>query len=1486
MSRLVALWLALALAWPSPAVALRPRAGGLEERTAVTEELSQQLTPTSRASGLEEEWGEAVWNRLYDIRKLHVPVATEQLQRITMHSSKMRRDRRQRAWERIADQLSETSPETSQATRTFAERQVVLHELHGNLLWDRQRREGVLLVGGSGLGKSTLSRMLTDPLPVGRIPRWQFLADDFLVAFIVDSELVVGSHPVAFIVDSELVVGSHPVRRVSELKHGLQAGRTREGTQRFVKVQRLVWLHREQPSPIDVVKEVAGTLSSPWPAILSPLRSLQRLGQIIPIVVPENANRTVPEDINWAWYQQHAVPRIAGGVEEVRLAEPTPLAGNLAVGQVIPVTVENGDRWAQGRAVVLDPQRVIIQQFVNPDVKKPAWPGSAIRTLPPEQQPGLRLADMIANPPRSWGSAPDFPGTPLSPVLAMNGLQMNFWEDAAFLVVNGYPVSTTRGRWAEAPWVFVLDAEQPGLRQLPLEGGRPVADGIREAIPGPVLVRDSHDVSAEIRQYPEGQPNPNQVRWDPTTTHAAFSALGKTADQQLIWLALGGRDDPRGAGRASVQDVAQAMLKLGAVEAILLGGSMDVQQWLPADGATPGVLGRHIQPPHNAERRLNSAILVYASARQPDETFVQQVQGFSRTLRAMVREVYPAYGAPEFIGIAGVRNPQAPRWGGGIPEDLLPAMTSLDAAAFIYAPVGRVSGARGEVGQAENALRDFLREEQRQGATSPEFRQRVEAFADTLDLFWRQSRERPPQRVSPDAGLEEMVPQPTAGALAAWLDRLSPGDGPAFRLYGTLKELPEPERREMVETVAKAYRVFGRHFQRTARYLVRTRGQGTAEIKADGSPVLPQDRTIQRRFNQLAPRTIPGMTILGEEGSVLNPMARWWVTRDPLDGTRNYKPIRPGEPPVAYPSHYLSTMTLCYRLDDGRMIPVLTIAVAPEYMDGQPLWLVTGLGIDGVLINGQPPVRAISTPSLATLVAGVTHIPRSETVNQWYLPAMHAHARQVVEYPDTMAMWEIPLSIMVNPNLPGTLAIRSAPVWDTLPTWHLTEALGGAVLEIESGQRFHPTHELLAPGQAAVTPALVYAVSERAAREIVALGRAAGASTPLSTGLEERADPGDPAVQPPDPATATAADVADYLTRRWGVPVRPRRHDYVVDQGTIPEASWTFHALVKPEPGRIVEHATAMPVKTLMYPPTVFPGFSKSSSGAAGVYLGLVEGIRHPVVIKELWRSGAQSLLLPVEIIDAQIFGHQGIAPRVYGIVQFKNKVGYVMQVVPGVTTLDVSSNVSGFSVISERTEEAGFTPASLVRTPSAHVVTIDADEATVFDGDMRARWITAQNAGWAIHELRVVRGAPTGQAYLLSNEAVPAALALLKVLDGTPLPVIAVVDPARRERLRAIAKQGGFSDAAITVWEQRYLVITASNDRAGMQAAMLNATARLAARLGRTDIQPIPVYDLPKAPGAFRDELLKLLSGFGLTIEPETLPDEAIQDLYRAAQA
>lgn len=1451
--------------------------------------------------------------------------------------------------------------------------------------------------------------------------------------------------------------------------------------------------HRQQavaPTP-DAQGQVAEILSKLPTDQLAQFASALRESEFRPEAVPPSdpgqqtwpATSTDQEPAMWRLARLVA----AGGLEEIQIGEPQPLAGNPAVGQVIPVTVSAEGRWAQGRAVVLDPSRVVIQQFVNPEVNRPEWPGSTIRALPPEQQPGLRLAEMIAKPPRPWGSAPNLMGMPLTPALAVNGLQMNFWERAAFVIKDSKLMAMADARWSEAPWVFVLDVEQSGLRRLPLEEGRPVADGVREAIPGPVLIRGGQDVSAEIRQYHEGQPDPNRVRWDPATTRAAFSALGKTADGRLIWLALGGRDDGHGVGRVSVQDVAQAMRRLGAVEAILLGGSMDVQQWVLDDGAAPGVLGHHFEPPHGAERRLNAAVFVYASARQPDEAFVQRVQVLSDTLRAMIHEVYLEYGAPSRIGIAGVPNPHAPRGGGGISEYLLAAMTSLDVAAAIYAPTGSASGTRGEIGQAASSLKAFLREDHRGGAVTSEFLQHVGTLEDTLSQLWHQLEERQTRNLSPDAGLEERtpttkaltgelagtssavkleghhvyqlatfqipresdpahssmliqlvpainrvleehlawlsiarffyyggesrelhvamqeavlnaaryggggriaffrrdddwlvmqivdegpgfadpagalraserahasnqssglgmfniasypiahngqcvvesrgrrwkvveganeslrmvkrgrspvtrgtvvtlsvpmngwqrpfsatgleeIPQPTVGELAAWLDQLSPNDGPAYRLYGALKDLQSDERDDVATTVAKAYQVYGTHFRKVVSYLVATRGQGEPERKPDGSLVLSQDKEVQRRSNTLTQQEFPFAAVIGEEGGIAQSSARWWITRDPVDGTTNYG--NPRSAPNA--AHYLSTLTLSYELGDGRLIPVLTIAVAPEYLDGKPLWLVAGLGIDGVLVNGET-VRAGASRPLADLIVGVAHLRENMALNEWYLPAMTKHAKKVIESPDAMAMFEIPLNV-ANPDLPGALATAATALWDVFSTWHLTEALGGAVLELDAGRQFQPTRALVAQGQAARSPALVYAVSEGAAGEIIGLRRAAG--------LEELPDPGDPAVPMPDPATATAADVADYLTRRWGVPVRKEGDRYIVDQWAIPAASWTMPEIHDPEPGRIIEDVAAMPVRVPMYPLKDLPTFSVKGTSAHGVYLGFVEGIDHPVVIKITSEAGQWWPGDVDEVVNAQLFGRQGIVPEVYGVIHNAERHrGYVMQIVPGRSPRSENAAMvfahPDVQAMRRRAGEAGLGLPSVVETVIDRYAGMDAGNAGTLDEDRRTAWIIAQNAGWAIHELQVQSVTPTGKAYVLSNQAALATLALLKLPPDVSLPVVAVVTPAQRERLRAIARQGGFADR-LEAWEEEYLVTARADTSEAFQAARVEAETMLARRPGVTDPDVVFVDTLSETEQEFGPVFLRLLSDLGLTPR-EGWYAEALGDLYRAAQA
>ncbi len=310
----------------------------------------------------------------------------------------------------------------------------------------------------------------------------------------------------------------------------------------------------------------------------------------------------------------------ATGLEGIELGKPQPLADGQA-GEVIPVTVRDEGARASGRAVLIDPGRAILRQVVNPAVTSDQWPGPAIRDMPKQEQPGLPLDRIIADPTQldpSY-SAPEN----ARPVFASHWLQTNFWEPQGFLIRDGQLVAIPGVTWSAEPEVLVLDGGAPGLRHLSLLNGLPQTEGVGNAVVGPVLVRDGQDLSGEIQQYPPDHPNPNQVRWDPATTRAAFSAVGWIPPRapgesgRLVFLSLAGSVEDLGQGihQVSVGNMARAMMALGATQAILLGGSMDVQQWVAGDGAVPGILGHHSNSPHDSGRNLNAAaLLVYASA--------------------------------------------------------------------------------------------------------------------------------------------------------------------------------------------------------------------------------------------------------------------------------------------------------------------------------------------------------------------------------------------------------------------------------------------------------------------------------------------------------------------------------------------------------------------------------------------------------------------------------------------------------------------------------------------------------------------------------------------------------------------------------------------------------------------------------------------------------------------------------------------------------
>lgn len=369
-------------------------------------------------------------------------------------------------------------------------------------------------------------------------------------------------------------------------------------------------------------------------------------------------------------------PEMTAGVV---LGDPKPLR-DPAYGETQTVSIERANHTLTGRTVLIHPAKTLIRQRLNPQVISGSWEWKGLRRLDKNDQPGDPLMEIIDKP-SAWNNLSLPMGA--EPIFASNSLQTNFWEPNGFLIIDGQLVAIPGVRQAEPPWVFVLEAAAAGkigLRRLTLTDGIPQTNGILQAVVGPVLVRAGKSVASRIRRYPTegGAANAdadlskgayaNRTRWDPKTTHAAFSALGRTNDNQLVFLSLVGRPET-GQKQASVEDVAEALIQSGAVEAVLLGGSMDVQQWAVGDGEKPGILGRHNSTPHDSQRNLNTAIVIYTNPAAGQEELVSVADAQDKALARLSSLYAPLSAAPESTVLV-FENPEsfglvpvALRWG-------------------------------------------------------------------------------------------------------------------------------------------------------------------------------------------------------------------------------------------------------------------------------------------------------------------------------------------------------------------------------------------------------------------------------------------------------------------------------------------------------------------------------------------------------------------------------------------------------------------------------------------------------------------------------------------------------------------------------------------------------------------------------------------------------------------------------------------------------
>ncbi len=243
-----------------------------------------------------------------------------------------------------------------------------------------------------------------------------------------------------------------------------------------------------------------------------------------------------------------------------------------------------------------------------------------------------------------------------------------------------------------------------------------------------------------------------------------------------------------------------------------------------------------------------------------------------------------------------------------------------------------------------------------------------------------------------------------------------------------------------------------------------------------------------------------------------------------------------------------------------------------------------------------------------------------------------------------------------------------------------------------------------------------------------------GPSSTPGAGLEEGKDKGEAISEPSRyPELTTVEEVTDYLQQAFNIKMREGFRS-VVDAGSLPEVNWTMHAIRPVEKGPVFDLFDAIPVKQLVYPLKILPVLSGEGLYSAGVYLGFVEGIDHPVAVKVLKRVVKDKFYLGYleELIHAQIIDRLGIGPRFYGVIRLSGEeIGYAMQVIPGREILGLDLEVDqDRRDIRLRTYSAGILCSDRMQTPSGRVVVMDAGNVGISDRDRRDHFIRASREG------------------------------------------------------------------------------------------------------------------------------------------------------------
>lgn len=313
------------------------------------------------------------------------------------------------------------------------------------------------------------------------------------------------------------------------------------------------------------------------------------------------------------------------------------------------ISFDNGKRFAEGKAVRIDPGEVELRIWYEPEAQGYDF---------------SRYAQTKGFAEKSGREFREFPGKTVSEftsddirgeyLFAVNGHQGNFWVANTLLIINGKVVMKRVPAIGQAGHIpltgtynfFVLDSGRISIRTINFVDDIPQEDisGINYAISGPLLISNGEYVYEKIEKRAVASVlDGNQVTWDPDKNTFSFSAIGIDADGKIVQVSMAGGLEKK--PEVYLAEIAQTMRKLGCVDAILLGTSKDTQQYVRGD-EVEHLVGKARISSDSAEGRRPLGSIVFGTEKRKPDTVPQGSHIVCKTPKGKEKTLY-AFGVNE-----------------------------------------------------------------------------------------------------------------------------------------------------------------------------------------------------------------------------------------------------------------------------------------------------------------------------------------------------------------------------------------------------------------------------------------------------------------------------------------------------------------------------------------------------------------------------------------------------------------------------------------------------------------------------------------------------------------------------------------------------------------------------------------------------------------------------------------------------------------------